>query len=301
MRQSRFDIHQHITAAILKAIDAGPGDFHLPWHRSAGAIMRPRNALTEKSYQGVNILGLWAQADVAGFSAGLWATFKQWHELGASVRKGAKASYVVFYKEYAAPDADEAPADGDAPALRRVARATPVFAAEQVDGFTIPVSPLPQPAQPVEAQEAADAFVAATAAQILHAGQRAFYRPADDTITLPPRETFVGSPISTPTEAYYATLLHELTHWTAPASRCNRELGKRFGDAAYAAEELIAELGAAFLCADLSVSNVPRPDHAQYLNSWLSLLKADSRAIFAASAKASEAVAYLQDLARPRG
>ncbi|HAJ48780.1 MAG TPA: hypothetical protein DCL54_19555, partial [Alphaproteobacteria bacterium] len=79
MRQSRFDIHQHITAAILKAIDAGPGDFHLPWHRSAGAIMRPRNALTEKSYQGVNILGLWAQADVAGFSAGLWATFKQWH------------------------------------------------------------------------------------------------------------------------------------------------------------------------------------------------------------------------------
>ena len=129
-----------------------------------------------------------------------------------------------------------------------------------------------------------------------HGGSRAFYRPSTDTIQLPPREAFVGSATSPPAESYYSTLLHELTHWTSAEARCNRQLGRRFGDDAYAIEELVAELGAAFLCADLRLTDAPRPDHAQYLDSWLTVMKADKKAIFTAASKASEAVTFLASL-----
>ena len=133
--------------------------------------------------------------------------------------------------------------------------------------------------------------------RISHGGGRAFYRPATDSIQLPPRDAFIGSPTSTPAEAYYSTMLHELTHWTSAETRCNRQLGKRFGDQAYAIEELVAELGAAFLCADLGITDEPRADHAQYLAAWLSVLKADKKAIFTAASKASEAAAFLAAIA----
>ena len=110
---------------------------------------------------------------------------------------------------------------------------------------------------------------------------------------MPPREAFTGTVTSSPTESYFSTLCHELTHWTSVETRCNRQLGKRFGDEAYAMEELIAELGAAFLCADLGISDAPRADHAQYLTTWLSVLKADKKAIFTAASKASQAVDFL--------
>jgi antirestriction protein ArdC len=294
MGQNRFDIHQHITQSIITAIEGGPGEFRLPWHRSRGNVMRPVNALTKNAYQGVNIVALWAQADLAGYTSGQWGTFKQWNELGASVRKGSKAAYVVFYKEF---EIDSANASGDSePETRTVARATPVFAAEQVDGFDIPAPALPAQIDPVARLGAVEAFVAASGAVIAQGGSRAFYSPSQDVIQLPLREAFQGSPTSTATEAYYSTLLHELTHWTAPKARCDRELGKRFGDRAYAAEELVAELGAAFLCAELGVTNEARADHAQYLASWLDLMKADTRAIFTAASKASQAVAYLRRL-----
>ena len=136
-------------------------------------------------------------------------------------------------------------------------------------------------------------FVAATGAAISHGGSRAFYRPSTDSIQLPPREAFTGTATSTPAEGFYSTLCHELTHWTSAEGRCNRQLGKRFGDQAYAMEELIAELGAAFLCADLGISDEPRADHAQYLTTWLAVLKADKKAIFTAASKASEAATFL--------
>jgi peptidoglycan/xylan/chitin deacetylase (PgdA/CDA1 family) len=122
------------------------------------------------------------------------------------------------------------------------------------------------------------------------------YSPATDSIHLPPRDAFIGTPTSSPAESYFSTLCHELTHWTSAEPRCNRQLGKRFGDQAYAMEELIAGLGAAFLCADLRIADEPRADHAQYLTSWLAVMKADKRAIFTAAAKASEATAFLAGL-----
>ncbi|MAK82392.1 zincin-like metallopeptidase domain-containing protein [Phenylobacterium sp.] len=286
MTTSRFDIHEHITTQIITAIEQGVGDFQLPW-RHAGQISRPRNVRTKQAYRGVNILALWAAAYSFGYTSATWGTYRQWAETGAQVRKGEKASYVVFYKELEFAREDAADAETE---TRLFARATPVFAAEQVDGFKTELAGNDREVEPIAA---AESFVMAAGATINHGGDRAYYRPSTDSIQLPERHAFVGSATSTPQEAYYSTLLHELTHWTAPEHRCDRTLGKRFGDDAYAMEELVAELGAAFLCADLGITAAPRLDHAQYIASWLKVLKADKKAIFNAAGAASKAVAFL--------
>ena len=215
MKSERFDIHQHITDQIIAAIENGAGEFRLPWHRSAGNIMRPVNIASKNAYRGVNILTLWATADEKGYSSGTWGTYKQWAEAGAQVRKGEKSAYVVFYKE----DHRRIDEESDEAETRLFARATPVFAAEQVDGFAAPV--IETPATVIPPIEQAEAFVAATGASITHGGSRAFYRPSTDSIHLPPREAFIGSPTSTPAEAYYSTLLaraHPLDERTRAAA-----------------------------------------------------------------------------------
>ena len=233
MKSERFDIHQHITNQIIAAIESGAGEFRLPWHRSAGNIMRPVNIASKNAYRGVNVLTLWATADACGYSSGTWGTYKQWAEAGAQVRKGEKAAYIVFYKEISvASDDDEAE-------TRLFARTTPVFAGEQVNQApTVDV-----PTTVFSPIEAAETFVVKTGAIVHHGGSRAFYRPSTDCIHLPPREAFVGSLTSSPAESYAATKLHELIHWTSAEARCNRQLAKRFGDDAYAMEELVALSG----------------------------------------------------------
>jgi antirestriction protein ArdC len=295
MSTDRFDVHQHITDQIVAAIENGVGEFRLPWRRAGGSIARPLNVASKKPYRGVNILALWAMGQEKGFSAGVWGTYKQWAAAGAQVRKGETAAYVVFYKQIdVARERDDGAGDLEERGRRLVARATPVFAAEQVDGWA-PPSP-EAPAADIQPIVRVEAFVAATGAQIHHGGDRAFYRPSTDSIHLPPRDAFTGSATSAPVEAYYSVLLHELTHWTSHETRGNRQLGKRFGDQAYAMEELVAELGAAFLCADLGIADAPRADHAQYIEHWLEVLKRDKKAIFAAASKASEAAAFLLTL-----
>jgi antirestriction protein ArdC len=194
----------------------------------------------------------------------------------------------LLYKEITVASDD---ADSDEAETRLFARATPVFAAEQVDGYAPPV--LDTPATIITPIEQAEAFVAKTGATVHHGGNRAFYRPSTDSIYLPPREAFIVTATSTAAESYYLTFLHELTHFTRHETRCNRQLGKRFGDEAYAMEELVAELGAAFLCADLGITAEPRADRAQYLDHWLTV-KADKKAIFTAASKTSEAAAFSQ-------
>lgn len=293
-----FDIHQHITNQILAMLDQPRGEFQLPWH-VPGGTMRPRNAVTGKAYQGINILVLWAAAERACYASGTWATYRQWASLGAQVRKGEKSSYIVFYKQAGAgqddgndPSAD-AGATGPSPGTRLVTRASAVFAAEQVDGYEPPSA---KPADPVHAIDHAEAFIGATRAVIEHEGHRAFYRLQTDTIYLPVPSAFLGSMNSSATEGYYATLFHELIHWTSHKSRCDRDLGRRFRDQAYAMEELIAELGSAFLCADLQITPSARADHAQYIASWLQALRSDKKAIFTAASKASQAAAFLHAL-----
>lgn len=224
----------------------------------------------------------------------VWATYRQWAELGCQVRKGENATLVIFYKEYETdPDPDVADDDGK----RRVARASYVFNASQVDGYML--ADAPQPLGPIERILEVDRFFTATGARIEHGGERAFYRPSTDTIHMPDESLFCGTNTMTRSESYFAVLGHESIHWSGSDKRLAREFGKRFGDAAYAAEELVAEIGSAFLCAELGITQDVRADHAQYLAQWLKLLKEDSRAIFTAAAKASEAVTYLKKLQAP--
>lgn len=287
------DVYTQVTDTIIAAIEAGAGQWDMPWHRHGVTHTRPMNALTGKRYRGVNVLALWAAAEARGFTTGLWGTYRQWQEKGAQVRKGEKSSLVVFFKELAVDETN--PETGETERGRRlIAKASYVFNANQVDGFALPE---PQaPANPAEVLSQVEAYVAATGARVAFGGEGAFYRPLTDTIHMPDRTRFVGSATSSATECLYSTLLHELTHWTGIKTRCDRAFGKRFGDDAYAMEELVAELGAAFLCADLGIANTPRPDHAAYISHWLTVLKADKKAIFTAASKAAQAVDFLDGL-----
>ena len=298
-----MDIHQHITDQIIAMLERPFGEFQLPWH-VPGGLTGPANAATGKAYQGVNILALWAAGELFGYSSGLWATYRQWAALGAQVRKGEKGSYIVFYKSLsssAAKQASEDEAEGDKSDLRAgrlIARASVVFAAEQVDNFHPPER---SASDPVATLSAVEAFVRATGAIIHHDGHRAFYRPSTDSIHMPTLDAFRDMAHSTATEAYHSVLFHELTHWSGHATRCNRDLNHRFGSEAYAMEELVAELGAAFLCSDLGITPAPRADHAQYIANWLQVLRDDRKAIFTAASKASQAVALLHGLQGPSG
>ena len=261
---NRKDVYQTVTDQIVAAIESGAGEWQMPWHRAGEGLNRPVNIDTGKGYRGVNVVALWAAGQIRGYASGTWGTYRQWQKTGAQVRKGEKASSV--------------------------------FNADQVDGYEVA---LPEPKDPVQAITEADAFVSGTGAEVRHGGVRAFYRPSGDFIQMPDKERFTGSKTSTATEGYYGTLLHELIHWTGIERRCDRQFGKRFGDDAYAVEELVAELGAAFLCADLGITPEPRPDHAAYIEHWLKVLKADNRAIFTAASKAAQASDFLAALQQP--
>jgi antirestriction protein ArdC len=205
--------------------------------------------------------------------------------LGAQVRKGERCSPVVFWKisDKEAQDGDEDGVEDDRRS-RVFARGYSVFNAAQVDGYAAPALPvLPE----VERIDHAEAFFAATGIEVRHGGARAYYRPGEDRVQMPPFAAFRDA------VAYYATLAHEATHATGHASRCARDLKGRFGEEAYAAEELVAELGAAFLCAGLALVTEPRPDHAAYVASWLKVLRGDKRAIFTAAAKAQAAADWM--------
>lgn len=255
----------------------------MPWHTSGRFAFSPINVTSRKPYRGINTLCLWSAGQAKGYESAEWATYQQWQDKGAQVRKGEKSTTVVFWKF--ANESKEGQ-DGEALSSSRLlfTRGYAVFNAAQVDGYTPKVeADLPMP----ERIERADRFFTAIGADVSHGGNRAFYAPATDHIQMPPFAAF------TENVAYYSTLAHEHTHWTANSSRCDRQLGKRFGDHAYAAEELIAELGAAFTCAHLGLSTEPREDHAQYIQSWLRVLKADSKAIFSAASRAQQACDWL--------
>jgi len=287
----RRDLHAEITDRLITAIESNPGQPTMPWRRSGAPLWMPQNALSQKPYNGINVVNLWVAAETRGFTSPVWATYKQWGEIGAQVRKGAKSELVIFYKEFeVTPEPDEADDDGK----RRVARASFVFNAAEVEGFEIPA--VPDRLGPIDRIAAADRFICASGARIEHGGERAFYRPSTDHIQMPDEDLFTGTDTMTRDESYYAVLLHELVHWTGHSSRVDRQLGQRFPKREIAAEELIAEIGAAFLCAETGVTQDTRADHAQYMANWLQLFKDDPKAIFTAAAKASQAVAFLKSL-----
>lgn len=286
-----FDVHQEITDRIVSAIESAP-EFQLPWVRSgAGALKRPVNIASTNPYNGVNILSLWVAAQAGDYASNLWGTYRQWQARGSQVRRGEKASLVVFYKRIAVNEGNDVTGEPTA-GERLIACASWVFNASQVEGFEPQEDTLPsEPAFDPLAR--AEEFAAATGAHISEHGDRACYIPATDHIQMPERRRFRGTATTTPAEAFYSTLCHELVHWSGTKHRLARDLTGRFGSESYAVEELVAELGAAFLCSDLGITPEPRADHAAYIRCWLQVLKSDKRAIFTAASRASEAAWWL--------
>jgi len=284
MNQTNTDVYAQITNAIAAAIEEGAQRYEMPWH----TLSTPVNAISHKAYRGVNVLMLWAAAKQRGYSAHEWATYRQWQEAGAQVRKGERSTTVVFWKFCDHSEEQQEDSDSTPNRPRCFARLYNVFNAGQVDGYT--PADIPQ-LSPAERIENADRFFASLPGVVKHGGDRAYYSPAGDYIQMPPFAQFKSA------AGYASTLGHEYAHWSGAPSRLNRDLSGRFGDERYSAEELVAELSAAFLCADLQIQSEPRVDHAPYVNSWLRLLGNDRRAIFTAASKAQEAVGYLQQLA----
>ena len=290
-QQARQDIYRTVTEKIMEAIRDGAPAFKMPWHTADASTAMPVNAATEATYRGINVLSLWVEAMEKNYSSGFWASYMQWQDLGAQVRKGERGASIIFYKPLDVADQQE----GAEKQLRPfVAKVSKVFNAAQVEGWT---PPLPLQAPAFEKVSQVEALVAATGARVRTGFAVAKYRRDLDDIEMPSPGWFIGTATSSPLQSYYAILLHELTHWSGASHRMDREFGKRFGDNAYAMEELVAELGAAFLCSMLGIANEPRPDHAAYVASWLEVLDKDSHAIFTAANRAQLAVEYLAHFA----
>lgn len=285
---ARPDIHTRITNQIIAQLEAGVRPWVQPW-KTGAAVSRPlRHDGTP--YSGVNILLLWSEAAARGFTAPTWMTFRQALALGGHVRKGERGAMVVYANQIIREEADEAgkPVEQRIPFLK----AYTVFNLDQIDGLPEPYAPQPQPTINPEVRiGAAEAFFRACGADIRHGGGSAFYAPGPDFVQMPAFESFQDA------QSYYATLGHEMIHWTRHSSRLDRDLGRqRHGDEGYAREELVAELGAAFLCADLGLAPEPREDHAAYIASWLQVLRDDRRFVVSAAAHAQRAVAWLHGL-----
>ncbi|WP_273793484.1 ArdC family protein [Brucella anthropi] len=291
----KFDVHQEITNRIVDALE-NAGEFQLPWiANKAGSFARPVNVASRKPYNGVNIVSLWVSAQASQYPSNAWGTYRQWQDAGCQVRKGEKSSLVVFYKTFDVEQINDQTGQAEQ-AERMVARASWVFNAAQVDGFPLDQTDIPdQPSFDPIAQ--AEAFVKATGAVIEEGGDKAYYVPSADIIRMPERRRFTSTATTSAAEGFYSTLCHELTHWSGSKARLSRDLSARFGTEAYAMEELVAELGAAFLCGDLGLTPEPRLDHAQYIKNWLTVLKSDKKAVFTAASKASEASNWLMSLA----
>lgn len=278
--------YHDLTEAFIAQLQAGTRPWSASWRsgEGAGRFMRPLRHNGEP-YHGVNVLALWVTAQARGFSARHWMTFNQAKELGASVRKGAKAANV--YKMGTIEREGEA---GETDLIKFV-KCYCVFNVEEIEGLAPHYYPAPaEPAPEEQRIAAADDFVRRAGAIVRHGGNRAFYSPSSDHVQMPAFGDFENP------EAYYATLLHELTHWSGGPGRIDRPKGKRFGDPAYALEELVAELGAAFLCADLCISDKPREDHAPYLAGWVKALQEQPSILMSAAGAAERACTYLHGL-----
>jgi antirestriction protein ArdC len=266
---TRIDVYRKVTDTIISQIESGAGSYQMPWHHSGAPTARPRNAIAPTFYRGVNVLALWAAAHAAGFSTGLWATYRQWQLAGAQVREGERGTLVVFWKQldhpaqaYTEDDAEE----DRKPNRRMMARGFWVFNMAQVDGYT----PFSVPEMPEADRNAqAEQFYTQLGIETRFGGDAAYYDPTADYVQMPPFERFKEA------SGFYSTLLHEGAHASGAASRLNRDLSGRFGSEAYAMEEMIADWTSAMACMTLEVTPEPRTDHAQYIASWLKVLRRD--------------------------
>ena len=291
---TRKDIHQQVTDTIIRQLEAGTVPWHKPWKGNDRLFSLPKNVTTGNKYRGINILLLWSSAIAHDFPVQEWASFKQWQGKGESIRKGEKGSMIVYY------DTMEKEVDGENKKIPFL-KSSMVFNRSQLASSMPPENDTENDTNSVamtlfQKIERVDSFVQQTEAVIEHKESTACYIPSADKINMPVISTFMHTETCTPTEGYYSTLFHELTHWTGSKHRLDRTKGKKFGDANYATEELVAELGAAFLCAEFEITATTKTDHASYIAHWLKVLQDNKHCVITAASEASKAVGYLQEL-----
>ncbi|QND60455.1 ArdC family protein [Mesorhizobium huakuii] len=285
---SRSSLYDDITNKIIAELEAGHVPWVQPWGTSAAKapLAMPRNAATGRQYSGINVLLLWGSVIEHGFPGQSWLTFRQAQALGGSVRKGEQGTTVVYADRFVPNDEKRrARETGDEarpiPFLKRFT----VFNAAQCDGLPDDITLLAPPAPPGMIEPRVEALIKATGIDFRIGGNQAFYDPAHDYVVVPPPQAY-SEPIN-----WHRTALHELGHATGHRSRLDRDLSASFGTRKYAFEELIAEMNAAFCCASLGIR--PTVRHADYIASWLEVLREDSRAIVRAASQASKAADYL--------
>ena len=283
---STTDIYAETTDKIIAQLEKGVAPWRKPWAGASNGM--PRNAASNRPYSGINVWLLWIASYAGDWSSGLWATYRAWDRLGGHVKRGERGTKITYWnvteKEVIDPVTGQKKKD-----KRFYLRQYTLFALEQCGGEALDRFHAPATTKQFIDFVPAEQAIAATGAEIRHGGQRAFYSPGSDFIRLPYKASFE-------TEGdYYSTALHELTHWTGNPNRLNRlDKAAQFGDDNYAFEELVAEMGAAFLCATLDVPNTSATTNsAAYLADWMRILRADSKAIFTASTAATKAADFI--------
>jgi antirestriction protein ArdC len=286
--RDRPSLYQEITDKIIAELEAGRVPWVQPWGTGAAkaTLAMPKNAATQRQYSGINVLILWDSVIERGFSAQNWLTFRQALRLGGNVRKGEHGTTVVYADRFVPDDERErAERDGDEPNTIPFLKRFTVFNTDQCEGLPAELTSAPAPVPDGLILPHAEALISATGADFRIGGDRAFYSPAHDFIQVPRPEAYF-EPIN-----WHRTALHELGHWCGHSSRLARDLSGHFGSALYAKEELVAEMTSAFVCASLGI--VPTVRHADYIGSWLEVLREDDRAIVRAASAASKAADYL--------
>ena len=288
---AKVDIYAQVTERVLEMMETHGSDWINPFSRK-GQGGQPRNIASKKAYRGINIILLgWS-----GHTSATWGTYKQWSERKCQVRKGEKSTQILFWQFF--KKKDEAGNEVSIPMLRTYF----VFNADQVDGDIAEAiqSPATNDDGATEIVSAEEFFRHIPAAVTYSDVGKAYYSPTTDRVHMPNKGVFEATPTSTASECFYSTLAHELVHWTGHKSRLDRDLANGFGSEDYAREELVAELGAAFLCATLDISASPRADHAKYLNGWMKKLSDHKREFVSAASAATKAVDYLVNAAQPQ-
>ena len=286
--QDRTSLYQEITDKIIAELEAGRAPWVQPWGMAAAKapLAMPRNASTHRRYSGINVLILWGAVIERGFSTQSWLTFRQALGLGGNVRKGERGTTVVYADRFTPEDERRrAEQTGEEPGAIPFLKRFTVFNTDQCEGLPEEIAKVAPPPPPGLIEPQAEALIAATGADFRIGGARAFYSPTHDFVQVPPPQAYF-EPIN-----WHRTACHELAHWVGHKSRLARDLSGSYGSKAYAREELIAEMAGAFVCASLGI--VPTVRHADYLGSWLEVLREDDRAIVRAASAASKAADYL--------
>ena len=280
--------YQKVTDRIIAMLEKGTRPWVQPWAGAVGGGRPLRHDGTP--YRGANTLNLWAAAMERGFASRTWMTYKKAQELGGQVKKGAKSEHAFFVGAITrTEERNGEETERTIPFLK----AYNVFNTEEIEGLPAQYYPVAVAVTVLDEHERnakVDLFLAMTGAKIVEGGSRAFYHRVSDQIHMPTFGSFDSA------SAYYGTAFHEVAHWTGAEKRLDRTKGKVFGDPDYAFEELVAELTAAYLSADLAITTEPREDHASYIASWLKALRDDNRNIFRAASYAEKAAAYLHGM-----